>query len=237
MKLKSIVFPIFLLIVYSTVGFSMEKIRINNRDDAVKYYKEKFRAIRFHKKGKEVSFDFSDSKILTNDDLKYLKYFPETTVVLFGGNGVSDKALKYLEDKENLVTLGLYNTNVNGEGFRFLRYLKKLEGIVIFNSPFSDQGLKFLSEINFNSAVEIHLSSTKITDEGLKYLSKIKLTGALYLANTMITDEGLKYLANQKDLVEIDVRGTKVTKAGVQWLDKQLPNTGIEYGKYVPQRD
>jgi hypothetical protein len=142
-----------------------------------------------------------------------------------------------LEDKKNLVTLGLYDTSVVGEGFKFLKDLKKLEGIVISHSPFSDHGLKYLSEINFNRAIELHLPNTKITDEGLKYLSKIKLTGALYLANTKITDEGLKYLANQKDLAEIDVRGTKVTKAGVQWLEKQLPNTGIEYGKFVPEKD
>lgn len=228
---------IIVTIAFSIACMSMEGENVKNKEDAIKFYEQNFEAIEFHNNDKEVSFDFSDSEKLTNDDLKYLKYFPETTVALLGGKGVSDSALEYMEDKKHLVTFGLYNTTVIGEGFKFLKKLKKIEGIVVTDTPFTDIGLKYLSEIKFDKPVEINLHNTKITDAGLKYLSKIKLTGALYLANTKITDEGLKYLVNQKDLVEIDVRGTRVTKEGVQWLDKQLPNTGIKYGKYIPQRD
>ncbi|HNX24803.1 MAG TPA: hypothetical protein PKG60_12210, partial [Spirochaetota bacterium] len=98
MKLIRTIVSVFIILIIPSVGsFSVEKLKIESRDDAIKYYKESFKAIRFHKNGKEVSFDFSDSKKLTDDDLIYLKFFPETTVALFGGRGVSDRALEYLK--------------------------------------------------------------------------------------------------------------------------------------------
>lgn len=237
MMVKRIIFFLVLILTtYNTIGISLEMKNIKNRDDAIKYYKNNFKSISFENNGKEVIFDFSVSDKLMDRDLEFLSFFPDTYVIHLGGN-ISDGSLVYFKELINLEVLTFDDTKITGEGVKYLTKLTKLERFIANNTPFTDAGLKYLSEIKLEKHIEVQFHNTKITDEGLKYLSSIKLNGELYLAKTKITDEGLKYLANQKDLYLIDVRETKVTKAGVQWLEKQLPNTGIEYGNYVPQKD
>jgi len=225
------------IIIYGVESQSMERKNIQNRDDAVKFYEQKFGAIEFNNVEKEVDFDFSSAENLVDEDLIYINYFLDTGVIHLGGKKITDQVFVNFKELKNLRVLTFDGTKIMGEGVNYLTKLTQLERFIANETPFTDIGIKYLSEIKFEKLIEVQLHNTKITDEGLKYLSKIKLTGALYLANTKITDEGLKYLANQKDLAEIDVRGTKVTKAGVQWLEKQLLNTGIEYGKFVPDKD
>jgi len=226
-----------LLILVTAFGIESQAVSVKNREDAVKFYEQKLEVIEFNDYEKEVNFDFSAVEDLVNQDLSYLHFFHDTGVIHLGGKNITDESFMFFEVLLNLRVLTFDDTKIKGEGVKYLSKLTKLERFIANNTPFTDKGLEYLSKIKFEKLIEVQLTNTKITDEGLKYLSKIKLTGALYLANTKITDEGLKYLSNQKDLAEIDLRGTKVTKAGAQWLEKQLPNTGIEYGKYVPQRD
>lgn len=212
------------------------KNSITTKEDAISFYKSK--RVRVHLKNGQVDLiEFYSAKNFNKHDMEFIKFFPEVEAVFIQRKELTDDGLIYLKNFENITSLDFSDSSVNGEGIKFLLSFKKVNFFNVSDAPFTDKGLQFLSEMNFSEPLEVNLHNTKITDEGLKYLSKIKLTGALYLANTKITDEGLKYLANQKDLVQIDVRGTKVTKAGVKWLDKQLPNTGIEYGKFVPEKD
>lgn len=228
----------FIIVLFIVIhGVESQSMNIKSREDAVKFYEQKFEAIEFNSIEKEVNFDFSAIDNLANDDLIYLSFFPDTGIIHLGGKNITDESFKNFKELKNLRILTFDCTKITGEGVKYLTKLTKLERFIANNTLFTDVGVKYLADIKFKKLLEVSFHNTKITDEGLKYLSKIKLTGALYLTNTKITNAGLKYLADHKDLVEIDLRGTKVTKEGVQWLEKQLPNTSIEYGKYVSHGD
>lgn len=209
---------------------------ISTKEEAINYYKSKRVRVKLVN-GQVDLIEFYSMKNFDIHDLELLRFFPEIGAVFIQRKELSDEGLVYLKGLKNITSLDFSGSSVKGEGVKHLIAYKKINFLNVENTLFDDKGLQYLSDLNFSEPLELNLHNTKITDEGLKYLSKIKLTGALYLANTKITDEGLKYLANQKDLAEIDLRGTKITKAGAQWLEKQLPNTGIQYGKYVIQRD
>jgi len=172
-------------------------------------------------------FDCSTNP-LSDDDVKYLAFFPGITGIHITGGKVTDKALEYFKNFKNLNGISFYDTNVSGTGLQYFKESKKLTIIIFEGSPFTDEGCRYLSEINFEKPInEADFSSTKITDEGLKYLTKIKFNGELRLKNTKITDAGLKHLVNQTELSELYLNNTKVTKEGIKWLKSQLPNLDV----------
>ncbi len=176
-----------------------------------------------HPKG----FDCSTTP-LTDEDIKYMAFFPNVADMLVTGKGITDKSLEYFMQNKYLEGIAFYNTSVTGIGFKYLKQLKKLEVLILKGSPITDEGCRYLSGIKLESPInEAIFSYTKITDKGLGYLSKLQFNGILMLNDTVITDEGLKYLANQKDLQELWVVNTKVTDEGVQWLQKELPRLSI----------
>ncbi len=229
------IFKVLLIInvfIFSQISIQSQNEQINSREKALKYYTEKYHP--FHKYSKGLMFDFSSSETLTDDELKYLVFFPEITYIAIGSRHITDKALEYLQDKNEISGIDLSNTSVTGEGFKYLTSLKKIHLISIEDSPFTDQGLKYISEIDFPGEVELSFSGTLVTDEGIKYISKLKLKGGLYLNETKVTDGCLKYFVNQKGLKMISFVKTKVTKKGAEWLMKQLPDADIWYGDESP---
>lgn len=177
--------------------------------------------------GHPQGFDCSTTP-LTDEDVKYMAFFPNVTDILITGRDITDKSLEFFIDFYYIRGLFFKNTSVTGVGFTNLKKATKLEVLNFSGSPITDEGCRYLSEIKLEGPInEAMFNNTKITDKGLSYLSKLQFSGILMLNDTVITDEGLKYLANQKDLQELWIINTNVTTVGVQWLQKELPRLSI----------
>ena len=81
-------------------------------------------------------------------------------------------------------------------------------------------------DVNYN-AVEIDISSSRITDAGLVHLKELKKLESLRLTDTKITDAGLVHLKGLTKLRYLNLSDTQVTNAGVANLQKALPNCEI----------
>ncbi len=211
---------------------SEDKRGIKTRDDAIRFYRSRGVSLYFDPDMKLTSFDCSRPAGLTNEDLKYIVFFPEVEGVHLSDKNITDAVFYYLQDLKNLTALSLYNTSVTGEGFRFLT---DNSGLIIFDfggSPVTDRGIEYISQINFSDKVIIlNLKDSKITDSGMKYIEKIRFgKGRINLRNTQVTDEGIKHLAGFKDLVEVDLINTAVTDSGGKWLEGKIPAADITWG-------
>ena len=88
---------------------------------------------------------------------------------------VRDDELKVLEGLTNLVSLGLYGSNVSDEGVEIIASLKTLR--------------------------DLELSQTQITDRGLEALAKLPELERLFLRNVgdKVTAEGVKAFQQRSD--------------------------------------
>ena len=120
MKHLNIMLTVFLMMMLFGVTGSSEDAVINSREEAIKYYKEKFNAINPRAK-KIKKFDFSRSPSITNEDLVCLKFFPDLTSLIFSGKNINDETFKFLQDKEDLEFISFSDTSVTGEGFNYIK--------------------------------------------------------------------------------------------------------------------
>lgn len=211
---------------------SEDRNGIKTRDDAVRFYRYKGVSLYFSRDLKLTSFDCSRPAGLTNDDMKYIVFFPEVEGVHLSDKNITDEVFYYLQDLKKITALSLYNTSVTGAGFN---YLTDKSGLIIFDfggSPVTDKGIEYISQISFSDHVIIlNLKGSKITDEGMKYFEKIRFgKGRINLRNTSVTDKGIKNLAGFKDLVEVDLINTGVTESGGKWLKTKIPAANISWG-------
>jgi hypothetical protein len=213
-----------------------DKRGIKTRDDAIQFYINKGVSLYFDSRMKLTSFDCSRPGGLTNDDMKYIVFFPEAGAVHLSDKEITDDIFFYFQNLKKITAISLYNTSVTGEGFRFLTDKKELIILDFGGSPITDKGLSFLSQIKYSDNIIIlNLKNSRVTDEGMKYIEFLKIgKGRINLRNTSITDSGIKSLAGVKDLVEVDLHYTKVTDNGGRWLKGQIPAANITWGELPP---
>jgi len=251
MLLKSMLF--FLLCLASNVNgqqivsgdsiinqvISEDTAGVKNRNDAILYFKSKMKYFRLNKKNNLVSFDCSIPIGLTDNDLKYLVFFPEVSSIHLSDKNISDYPFYYFQNLKKLSAISLISTSVTGNGFKYLLDKSELESFNFSNSPITDEGLKYLSEIKYkNPIIILNLKGSKVTDTGMQYIAKMKFDrGRIILNGTSVTDEGIKHLAGFKNMIEIFLYNTKVTDKGGKWLESQLPDTTVYWGKQVPKKD
>jgi hypothetical protein len=216
-----------------------EKIGVKDRQAAIEFYKKKIKYVYLDKKGMMHGFSYSKEYLLTNDDIKYLVFFPEVEGIHFSGIEISDECFYYFQNMKNLSGISLIGTSVTGNGFKYLVDKIELDNFDLRNSPITDYGLKYLSEIKYkNPIIGLYLDNSKVTDAGMPYIAKMKFDqGRISLSGTAVTDEGIKHLAGFKNMIEIFLYNTKVTDKGGKWLEAQLPNTTVYWGKHVPNDD
>lgn len=214
-----------------------DKRGIKTRQDAVQFYINKGVSLYFDNQMKLTSFDCSRPGGLTDDDMKYIVFFPEAGAVHLSDEGLTDEIFFYFQNLKKITALGLYNTSVTGEGFRFLLDKKELIIFDFGGSPVTDKGLAYLSQINYSdNLVILNLKNSRVTDEGMKFIKLMKVGKCrINLRNTLVTDDGIKLLAGFKDIVEVDLLYTKVTDSGGKWLKNQLPRANITWGEIPPQ--
>jgi len=215
---------------------SEDKRGIRTREDAIQFYINKGVSLYFDNNMNLTSFDCSRPGGLTDDDMKYLIFFPEAGAVHLSDKDITDEIFYYFQNLKKITTLSLYNTSVNGEGFI---YLKDKTDLIIFDfggSPITDKGLKYLSEINYaDNIIILNLKGSKVTDEGMEYLKNMRIGKCrINLRHTTITDTGIKNLESFQNIVEVDLYYTKVTESGGRWLKNKLPGATVTWGEIPP---
>lgn len=213
-----------------------ERRGIRTRKDAIQFYINKGVSLYFDSEMKLTSFDCSRPAGLTDEDMKYIVFFPEAGAVHLSDKGITDAIFFYFRELKKITALSLYNTSVTGEGFRYLTDKKELIILDFGGSPITDTGLFYLSRIDFSDNIIIlNLRDSYISDEGMKYIEMMRIgKGRINLRHTAVTDIGIKRLSQFKDLVEIDLLYTNVTESGGEWLKKQLPEANITWGELPP---
>lgn len=216
-----------------------DKRGIKTREDAIQFYINKGVSLYFDSRMKLTSFDCSRPAGLTDDDMKYIVFFPEAGAVHLSDKGITDEIFFYFQNLKNITALSLYNTSVTGEGFRFLADKKDLIILDLGGSPITDKGLSFLSRIKYSdNLIILNLKNSRITDDGLKLIELMRIGKCrINLRYTPVTDIGIKSLAGFKDIVEVDLHYTKVTDVGGRWLKSQLPAANITWGEIPPVWD
>jgi hypothetical protein len=81
-----------------------------------------------------------------NEDLAYLKSFPQLQSVLVGSTFVTDEGLVHLRDLPALANLDLGSLNVTDTGLECLKGLTQLKVLDLLNTKVTDKGVKRLQQ-------------------------------------------------------------------------------------------
>ena len=171
----------------------------------------------------------------TDEDLAVLESLTEVETLELGNNeGITDRGLIHLKPLENLSTLYLYQTGVQGPGLVHLERLPKLHSISLSRSELGDSGLKHLG--NMPHLKWAALDQTHITDAGMADLAKATGLESLSLRRTAVSDVGLRQLEGLRRLELLDLTGTRVTAEGVAHLKQALPHcqVSVTFGLGMP---
>jgi RNA polymerase sigma factor (sigma-70 family) len=102
---------------------------------------------------------------------------------------VTDDDLKYLRAFPNLLTLYLHHTEIGDAGVANLQPLKNLTTLDLFDTRVTDTGLAHLADwMPFLQWVD--LNATKVTDAGLEHLKGLKHLRRLDVRKTGVTETG-----------------------------------------------
>ena len=102
---------------------------------------------------------------------------------------VTDDDLKYLRAFPNLLTLYLHHTEIGDAGVANLQPLKNLTTLDLFDTRVTDAGLAHLAEwMPFLQWVD--LNATRVTDAGLEHLKGLKHLRRLDVRKTGVTEAG-----------------------------------------------
>ena len=119
--------------------------------------------------------------------------------VNFGQTGITNDAMKSVEELPELKVLILDDTKVTDAGLKCIRQLPQLRSLLLMNTGVTDAGLK-----NLKTLVHLEtllLDNTRVSDTGLEQIGGLTELRRLSLSGTRITDAGLKHLRRLNDLV------------------------------------
>ncbi len=94
-----------------------------------------------NKKGGPVTdITLIDSQTLQDEDLEFLKLFPDLTFLALGWTKVSNKGVKLIPQCTKLTVLGLIKTKVDDEGLKEVAKLKHLENLFLSMTSITNAG-------------------------------------------------------------------------------------------------
>lgn len=146
---------------------------------------------------------FSPTARVTDDGLKHISEFPETSILCLGEANITDDGMVHLARMRELRSLHLFKTGISDSGLEHLSALTNLE---------------FLA-----------LDNTAVSDRGLAHLRPLRNLQTLSLENTVVTDEGLRHIHGLLQLQYVILTGTNVTSVGIDQLRTALPNCQIDF--------
>jgi hypothetical protein len=171
------------------------------------------------------------NKSVNDNVISNLKVLNEIKYLYLNGTAITDSALEYIKEYNNLVILDLSDMlYITGPGLKHLNNLKQLNTIKLSGLPRLDESnLIYLNDIPSLEIIDLY-GNIKFTDVGLSKLSKLENLKKLDISTTSVTDEGLKQLTNLKKLEWINAIQTRITEKGRNEFMKILPNCRISLG-------
>ena len=165
---------------------------------------------------------------VTDEALAQLEWLVDLEELELSHNeSVADAQLVYLNPLNNLKTVYLYRTQIEGPGLIHLSGLNQLEHLALGRSRLGDEGLEHISRIR--GLISLRLDNTKVTDSAVARLAKLQNLETLTLNNTDITDKSLTSLQNLKRLKQLGLAGTRITPEGAQRIKLALPKCNVSY--------
>ena len=128
--------------------------------------------------------------------------FGEVTGVQLLDTAATDEDLRYVAYFPTMERVSLSRTKVTDDGLFRLQACPKLRSLHLDSTAITDMGLARLSP--FTELESLSLSGTKITDAGLFHLAKMQKLKELWLRNTAITNDG--FLELEKALPECHIQ-------------------------------
>ncbi len=145
--------------------------------------------------------------ILDPASLKYLNIYGENF------------SLEELKALEHLETLSIDRPLTDDE-LVHLESLQNLKSLRIVSSKIEGEGLKHL--VNLNKLSSLSISSKNLTDAGMPHVAKIDALVSFSAQSSKITDDGLRHLHGMPHLRDCSVLFSGVTKSGLKKLRESL---------------
>lgn len=182
----------------------------------------------------------SELPVVTDRDLQMLLNFPGLEELDLDSQHLTDACLPVLGKLQELKTLKLGQTALNGNGLSLVLSLPQLTELDLSGTQVSDDTIN-REMVDGSNIQMLNLSNTKITNRSLSTLQRLVNLQKLGLAGCAVDDAGMQEISNA-NLTAINICGTEVTEHGIDALAK-LPNlknvvaygSGIKYGAQLPK--
>ena len=158
---------------------------------------------------------------VTDEDLAFVAFTPETQNLSLGRTAVTDAGLKHVTSLTQLEWLDVAYTAVGDEGLACVKSATHLNHLIAEHTRITDAALETLA--GFGELEILDLTGTQITDAGLAHLRTLSKLRELWLGQTAVTDAGLEHLRGLRNLETLDIGGTQVTREGFHRLKQTLP--------------
>jgi hypothetical protein len=163
---------------------------------------------------------------VTDEDLAFVAFTPETQNLSLGRTAVTDAGLKHVGSLTQLKWLDLAYTAVGDTGLAYVKSAANLHILSAEHTRITDAALETIA--GFGELEILNLTGTRITDAGLTHLRSLSNLHELGLGRTAVTDAGLEHLRGLMNLEVLDVNETQVTQEGFQRLKQALPRLKTE---------
>jgi len=163
---------------------------------------------------------------VTDEDLVWLPWTPESQSLSLGRTAVTDEGLKFAAGLTQLHWLDVAYTAVGDAGLAHVQPAKRLNHLIAEHTRITGAALETIA--GFRELEILDLTGTQITDDGLRDLASLSKLRQLWLGQTAVTDAGLEHLKGLTNLEMLDVSGTQVTVEGFQRLKQALPRLKTE---------
>ncbi len=144
---------------------------------------------------KELKHLYLNCRILTDDDLVFLRDMTSLLYLNIDGASVTDDGLKYLSSLHQLRSLSLANSLILGSGLRHLKHLRHLESLSLKNSSLTDNGIEAILELQ--CLRQLDLSGTRISDGGVVRLQELSALRELDLRGISVSPESIDFLTEK----------------------------------------
>ncbi|MDG7057356.1 MAG: ankyrin repeat domain-containing protein [Wolbachia endosymbiont of Penenirmus auritus] len=166
---------------------------------------------------------------VTQPLMNFNEYVKDNILSIQSCGAIDISALvSFLQNKPNITSLNLADSNIGNEGVKELTKLTNITSLTLVDNNISDEGAKELTKLI--NLVSLDLLDNNISDEGIKELTKLTNLTYLDLSENNIGDEGAKELVRLKKLTYLALSGNNISyKVAEELVDKLVNLTDLLY--------
>ncbi len=202
---------IFILMIFTCFAYADM-----SKDEVIKFLKDKKVSYYQNKKTKKETITILKNAIVTDDDLKYFKYFENLSDLSIESNQITDLGIENIKSIYTIERLSLSGVKLTNKSLNYIKKLTNIESLIIGDKQFTDVCLENISGLN--KITRILLLDTSINGSGLKYFSDKKNLKIINLSGSPILDDGLKNISGLTNITDLDLSKTKITDEGIKYL-------------------